>query len=101
VAQPASEETCVTAMEKERISIASHNCQKLPPSNLNIYILFESIQNKFSYHKVSKGYSMEGQNISHQFKSQMEIARSSLLGCSISLSVPNVATQGLLIGDWL
>jgi len=23
--------------DKERISIASHNCQKLPPSNLNIY----------------------------------------------------------------
>jgi hypothetical protein len=32
-------ETCVTAKEQESISIASHTCQKLPPSNLNRYMV--------------------------------------------------------------
>lgn len=37
MAQSASEETCVTAREKERISLASHTCQKLPPFSNHIY----------------------------------------------------------------
>lgn len=37
MAQPASEEICMTAKGKERISIASQNCQKSPSSDLRIY----------------------------------------------------------------
>ncbi len=35
--QPATEATCVTVEEKERISFASHNCQKITSYNFRIY----------------------------------------------------------------
>ena len=35
--RPASEAMCVTAEEKERISLASHNCQKITSYNFRIY----------------------------------------------------------------